>query len=100
MTFSPDPRKNAAAAPVVEEFTAAGYDPEGYTLYTYAAVQAWAQAVEKAGSTDLDAVIEALHGNQFETVLGPISFDDKGDVKGSSYVMYEWENGEYAEVEG
>jgi branched-chain amino acid transport system substrate-binding protein len=100
MTFSPDPRKNAAAAPVVEEFTAAGYDPEGYTLYTYAAVQAWAQAVEKAGSTDLDAVIEALHGNQFETVLGPIAFDDKGDVKGSSYVMYEWENGEYAEVEG
>jgi branched-chain amino acid transport system substrate-binding protein len=100
MTFSPDPRKNQAAAPVVEEFKAAGYDPEGYTLYTYAAIQAWAQAVEKAGSTDLDAVIEALHGNQFETVLGPISFDDKGDVEGSSYVMYHWENGEYAEIEG
>jgi branched-chain amino acid transport system substrate-binding protein len=100
MTFSPDPRKNEAAAPVVEKFKAAGYDPEGYTLYTYAAVQVWAQAVEKAGSTDLDAVIEALNGNQFETVLGPISFDDKGDVEGASYVMYEWENGEYAEIEG
>jgi branched-chain amino acid transport system substrate-binding protein len=100
MTFSPDPRKNEAAAPVVEKFKAAGYDPEGYTLYTYAAIQVWAQAVEKAGSTDLDAVIEALHGNQFETVLGPVSFDDKGDVEGSSYVMYEWENGEYAEIEG
>ena len=100
MTFSPDPRKNEAAAPVVEKFKAAGYDPEGYTLYTYAAVQVWAQAVEKAGSTDLDAVIEALNDNQFETVLGPISFDDKGDVEGASYVMYEWENGEYAEIEG
>jgi branched-chain amino acid transport system substrate-binding protein len=100
MTFSPDPRKNEAAAPVVAKFQEAGYDPEGYTLYTYAAVQAWAQAVEKAGSTDLDAVIEALHANQFETVLGPVSFDDKGDVEGSSYVMYEWENGEYAEIEG
>jgi branched-chain amino acid transport system substrate-binding protein len=100
MTFSPDPRKNEEAAPVVEKFKAAGYDPEGYTLYTYAAIQVWAQAVEKAGSTDLDAVIEALHGNQFETVLGPVSFDDKGDVEGSSYVMYEWENGEYAEIEG
>jgi branched-chain amino acid transport system substrate-binding protein len=100
MTFSPDPRKNEAAAPVVAKFQEAGYDPEGYTLYTYAAVQAWAQAVEKAGATDLDAVIEALHANQFETVLGPIAFDEKGDVKGSSYVMYEWENGEYAEIEG
>jgi branched-chain amino acid transport system substrate-binding protein len=100
MTFSPDPRKNEEAAPVVEKFKAAGYDPEGYTLYTYAAIQVWAQAVEKAGSTDLDAVIEALQGNQFETVLGAVSFDDKGDVEGSSYVMYEWQNGEYAEIEG
>ena len=91
MTFSPDPRKNEVAQPVVAEFEAQGYDPEGYTLYTYAAIQAWAQAAEKAGSTDLDAVIEALHGNQFETVLGPIGFDDKGDVEGAAYVMYEWD---------
>ena len=97
MTFSPDPRKNEAAAPVVAEFEAAGYDPEGYTLYTYAAIQVWAQAVEKAGSTDLEAVIEQLNGNQFDTVLGPIAFDDKGDVKGAAYVMYEWDNGEYVE---
>jgi branched-chain amino acid transport system substrate-binding protein len=97
MTFSPDPRKNPAAAPVVAEFEAAGFDPEGYTLYTYATIQVWAQAAEKAGSTDLDAVVEALHGNQFETVLGTISFDDKGDVEGENYVMYEWVDGQYAE---
>jgi branched-chain amino acid transport system substrate-binding protein len=98
MTFSPDPRKNEVAQPVVQEFQAQGYDPEGYTLYTYAAIQAWAQAVEKAGSTDLDAVIEQLHGNQFETVLGTISFDEKGDVQGSNYVLYKWDNGEYTEI--
>jgi branched-chain amino acid transport system substrate-binding protein len=98
MTFSPDPRKNEAAQPVVEEFEAAGYDPEGYTLYTYAAIQAWADAVEAAGSTDLEPVIEALHGTQFETVLGAISFDEKGDVQGSNYVMYKWDNGQYAEI--
>jgi branched-chain amino acid transport system substrate-binding protein len=97
MTFSPDPRKNEVAKPVVEEFTAAGYDPEGYTLYTYAAIQAWAQAVEKAGATDLEKVVEQLHGNEFETVLGKISFDDKGDVQGSNYVMYEWDAGKYVE---
>jgi branched-chain amino acid transport system substrate-binding protein len=97
MTFSPDPRKNEAAAPVVEKFKAAGYDPEGYTLYTYAAIQAWAQAAEKAGTTDLDAVVEALHSNQFDTVLGTVSFDDKGDVEGQTYVMYEWADGQYAE---
>jgi branched-chain amino acid transport system substrate-binding protein len=98
MTFSPDPRKNEAAAPVVEEFQAQGYDPEGYTLYTYATIQIWADAVEKAGTTDLDAVLEQLHGNQFETVLGTVGFDDKGDVTGDNYVLYQWEDGEYNEI--
>jgi branched-chain amino acid transport system substrate-binding protein len=100
MTFSPDPRKNEAAAPVVAEFQAQGYDPMGCTLYTYAAIQTWAQAVEKAGSTDFEPVEQALHETQFETVLGTIGFDDKGDVKGASYVMYKWDNGSYAEVSG
>jgi branched-chain amino acid transport system substrate-binding protein len=100
MTFSPDPRKNAEAQPVVAEFKAQGYDPEGYTLYTYAAIQVWAQAVEKAGSTDLAKVEQALHNTQFQTVLGTIGFDDKGDVKGASYVMYKWDNGKYGEVSG
>jgi branched-chain amino acid transport system substrate-binding protein len=98
MTFSPDPRKNEVAQPIVQKFEEQGYDPEGYTLYTYAAIQAWADAVEKAGSTDLEGVTEALHGNQFETVLGAISFDDKGDVQGSNYVLYKWDNGQYVEL--
>jgi branched-chain amino acid transport system substrate-binding protein len=98
MTFSPDPRKNEAAQPVVEEFQAQGYDPEGYTLYTYATIQIWADAVEKAGTTDLDAVLEQLHSNQFETVLGTVGFDDKGDVTGDNYVLYQWDNGEYNEI--
>jgi branched-chain amino acid transport system substrate-binding protein len=98
MTFSPDPRKNEVAASVVAEFEAQNYDPEGYTLYTYAAIQAWAQAAEQAGSTDLDAVVEALHSNEFDTVLGTISFDDKGDVQGTNYVVYKWEGGKYNEI--
>jgi branched-chain amino acid transport system substrate-binding protein len=42
MTFAPDPRKVPAAKAVVDRFKAQGYDPEGYTLYTYAAIQAFA----------------------------------------------------------
>jgi len=95
MTFSPDPRKNPVAAPVVEEFRKKGIEPEGYVLYTYGAIQAWAQAVEKTGSTDTKKVIAALHSNQFETVLGKIGFDAKGDVTAPGYVFYEWKNGKY-----
>ncbi|MGH6945926.1 MAG: branched-chain amino acid ABC transporter substrate-binding protein, partial [Kiloniellales bacterium] len=95
MTFSPDPRKNDVAKPVVEKFRADGYEPEGYTLYTYGTVQAWAQAVEKAGSTDLEKVAEALHKNKFQTVLGEIGFDDTGDVTAPGYVWYIWHDGKY-----
>lgn len=98
MTFSPDPAKNPTAKPVVEAFEAIGYKPEGYTLYTYGAIQAWAQAAEKAKSTEFDAVVKALHANEFETVLGSVGFDDKGDVTAPGYVFYKWENGTYKEL--
>ena len=60
MTFSPDPRAAPGAAALVETFRAAGTEPEGYVLYTYAAIQAWAQAAEAAGSVEPEAVITAL----------------------------------------
>lgn len=95
MTFSPDPRKNPVAAPVVKAFRGKGIEPEGYVLYTYGAIQAFAQAAEKAGSTDLDKLIKSLRANQFDTVLGKIGFDAKGDVTAPGYVFYEWKNGKY-----
>ncbi|TIX63335.1 MAG: branched-chain amino acid ABC transporter substrate-binding protein, partial [Mesorhizobium sp.] len=39
MTFAPDPRKNPNAKELVEKFRAAGFEPEAYTLYSYAALQ-------------------------------------------------------------
>ena len=98
MTFAPDPRKKATAADVVAEFKAIGYDPEGYTLYTYAAIQAFADAANKAGSTDPEAVAKALKEGNYETVLGSIAFNDKGDVKNPEYVMYVWKDGQYGEL--
>lgn len=95
MTFSPDPRKNEIAQPVVKRLEAAGKTAEGYSLYTYAAIQIWAQAVETAGSTDFDPVVKALNEGTFETVLGELEFNDTGDVTLPGYVFYEWKDGEY-----
>jgi branched-chain amino acid transport system substrate-binding protein len=95
MTFSPDPAKNPEAKPVVDKFLEQGFKPEGYTLYTYGTVQAFAQAVEKTGGTDLDALIEALKSTQFDTVLGTFGFDEKGDVTAPGYVVYQWADGGY-----
>ena len=74
--------------------------PMRAALYSYAAVQLWAQAVEKAGTVEPKAVAAALHANQFDTVLGTIGFDEKGDVTGyEPFVWYVWREGNYAPVD-
>ncbi|OHC75863.1 MAG: branched chain amino acid ABC transporter substrate-binding protein [Rhodospirillales bacterium RIFCSPLOWO2_12_FULL_58_28] len=95
MTFGPDPRRNPAAVPVVEKLRKGGYEPEGYTLYTYAAIQAWAQAAETAGSAAPAKVIPALHSGRFDTVIGTFGFDKKGDITAPGYVFYKWSKGKY-----
>ena len=95
MTFGPDPRLNPANAALVAAFRAQKYEPEAYTLYTYAAIQAWSQAATKAHTTDGVKVSAALKANQFDTVLGKLGFTAKGDVTAPGYVFYVWKNGKY-----
>ena len=68
---------------------------EGYVLYAYAAIEAWAAAVNAAGMIDFAAAAAALADGTFDTVLGTITFDDNGDVDLPAYVVYEWRDGEY-----
>jgi branched-chain amino acid transport system substrate-binding protein len=95
-TFGPDPRNNAAAADVVKAFRDAGFEPEAYTLYSYAAIQIIAQAIEKAGSADdAQKVAEIVKsGGPFNTAIGDLSFDEKGDRTSLDYTMYVWKKGE------
>lgn len=98
MTFGPDARKFPEAAAVVAKFEEQGIDPEGYTLYTYAAVQVFANAVEATGGTDVVELETYIKANSFNTVIGSLDFNDKGDITTPAYVWYQWDNGTYAEV--
>jgi branched-chain amino acid transport system substrate-binding protein len=105
MTFAPDPRTNPKNKAIVELFrTKRGFEPQAYTLYSYAAVQIIKQAAEAAKSLDPRKVADAMHsGKAFDTVLGDIAFDKKGDVsndgyvvegkKKDRYVLYTWKKG-------
>jgi len=91
MTYGPDPRNKPEAKKVVEEFRAKKFEPEAYTLYSYAGVQIIKQAAEAAKSLDPKKVAEKMHsGMHFKTVLGDISYDKKGDITKLDYVMYIW----------
>ena len=91
MTYGPDPRNRPEAKAVVEKFRAKQFEPEAYTLYSYAAVQIIKLAAEAAKSLDPKKVAAQINsGQKFTTVIGELSFDKKGDVTRLDYVMYEW----------
>jgi branched-chain amino acid transport system substrate-binding protein len=97
MTSTPQPA-NPEARALLARFApdvSVGADPK-----PYAAVQAWAQAVEMAGTFETEAVAEALRSHEFDTVFGRIGFDEKGDVTGyETFVWYVWKDGKYTPVE-
>jgi branched-chain amino acid transport system substrate-binding protein len=96
MTSYPDPANNPDAIPVTERLRTKNVEIGPVSFYAYAAVQVWAQSVEKADTLDLNPVIESLRNQRFDTILGNIGFDDKGDVNGyEPFVWYVWKNGDY-----
>jgi branched-chain amino acid transport system substrate-binding protein len=92
MTYGPDPRNRPEAKSVVAEFRAKNFEPEAYTLYSYAAVQIIQQAATAAKSLDPKKVADEMHsGMNFKTVIGNISYDKKGDITRLDYVVYKWQ---------
>ncbi|MGM0766422.1 MAG: branched-chain amino acid ABC transporter substrate-binding protein [Pseudomonadota bacterium] len=76
---------------LVKAFEDKGEDPSGpFVLTSYTAVQLIAEGIGQADSTDPFDVAEALRSNTFETPIGTVEYDDKGDMKSFEFVVYEW----------
>ena len=86
-----------SAKEAVAKFRADKYEPEGYTLPSYAAVQAFAAAANGSNSTDGEKMAAWLRANTVKTVIGDLGWDDKGDLKEVSYSWFIWKDGKYAQ---
>ncbi|MFH0974492.1 MAG: branched-chain amino acid ABC transporter substrate-binding protein [Spirochaetota bacterium] len=94
-----DTSKNSLALKAAKDHRAKyGSDYGAFFLNAYAATQALLNAIQKAGSTDYNAVSKALRKEYVETPLGKISFDKRGDAIGVGISMYQVKNGVYVEV--
>ncbi|MBB3545489.1 ABC-type branched-subunit amino acid transport system substrate-binding protein [Rhizobium sp. BK399] len=81
-------------AELARTLKAAGFNPEAYKMYAYAALQSIAGAAKAAGSNDPEGVAKAMEEEgAFQMVLGDISFDEKGDPTLPGYIMHEWKKG-------
>jgi branched-chain amino acid transport system substrate-binding protein len=93
MSFPPKAEDDPKNAALVKKFRDAKYNPEGYTLFSYAAVKAWAEAAKKAKATDAAAVAAALRSGKYDSAVGVLEFDQKGDIKNPVYDIYVWKDG-------
>lgn len=89
--------QNKAAVQAFQD--AYGSEPGAFFQEGYAATLALLNAIEKAGSTDYDAVVKALRSEYVETPVGNIKFDTKGDAEGVGFSVFKVENGAFVEVQ-
>lgn len=87
-----------------DAYIAAKFDkpPETYGIWSYATTEVLAQAIKAAadeGKLTRRAVIDKLKSKSFSTVLGDISFVDRGDVKQRVMGYYKIENGKWMMTE-
>jgi branched-chain amino acid transport system substrate-binding protein len=59
----------------------------------FAAAQVMQKAVEEVGSIDDQAALaDYLHNNEVDTILGPLSWDERGAPQGQ-FLIGQWQDG-------
>ncbi|WP_319521918.1 branched-chain amino acid ABC transporter substrate-binding protein [uncultured Desulfosarcina sp.] len=94
-----DTTQNPMAIAAIEEHRKTyGSDPGAFFLNAYAAATAMLEGIQIAGTSDFDALSKTLRSNYFETPLGRISFDERGDAIGVGFAVYQVQDGQYVEI--
>jgi branched-chain amino acid transport system substrate-binding protein len=74
-----------------------GYDPDYHAAAGVAAVEAFVNAIEAAGSVDAGKVRDALAKTNFDSLYGHIAFNDKGQIS-LPQIMIQIQNDQVVEV--
>jgi branched-chain amino acid transport system substrate-binding protein len=88
-----------AAPEAVAKIRAANVYPEGYVLPAYAALEIALQAIAAADAAG-GSVADALSAGNFQTSIGPIRFDEKGDLSESPYRLFQYDGKKFVQMAG
>lgn len=83
---------------VSERFADAGFLPEGYVAPSFAAVEIALQATQRAQASGT-SLAENLGGEPFDTVIGPVAFDAKGDLAHNPFILQRYDGERFLPVE-
>jgi len=96
LSFGPDYHQIPAAQSFLAKYKEKYHTNEGaYSVYGYDAANVLLTAIAQAQSTDPDKVSAVMKSRSFDTILGKVEFDQKGDVKHASYVVWTIKNGQF-----
>ncbi len=97
LTFSPDPNNIPTAKSFIEHYRARFGEIGPYSIYAYDATNILLTAIREAQSTEGKRITDKLHTLEFDVALGKITFDAKGDVTVSPYVVWITHDGKFVE---
>jgi branched-chain amino acid transport system substrate-binding protein len=101
LSFGPDYHQIPAAQAFIKKYHDKYNADEGaYSVYGYDAANVLLTAIAQAKTTDADKVSAIMKGQPFDTILGNIEFDAKGDVKKSGYIIWTVKDGKFQVLPG
>jgi branched-chain amino acid transport system substrate-binding protein len=101
VTFGKDYHGMPGADDFIRKYNDTFHQPEGaYSVYGYDAANVIFNAMTKAGTTDAAKVAAVMKSQPFDTILGRIEFNEKGDVKQSGYIIWTIKDGKFAVLPG
>jgi branched-chain amino acid transport system substrate-binding protein len=73
-------------------------NPDTYSLNGYTAMEVLLDGAGKAGDLGSQAVASAIRGLDFNSLLGPISYDPSGDLKDPAIYIFQIQGGQFVQV--
>ena len=80
-----------------ERFISANIMPEGYVVPAYTGVEIALQALERT-KTDETTLADNLNGGSFDTIIGAVTFDDKGDLAQNPFILQRYDGERFLPV--
>ena len=99
LTFPPDQKKIAAAQNVIKKHRKRfGKEVGAYTIYSYVAANLILNAIQATGSTKGSKLSAHLRSKPWNTSLGKLQFNKKGDVLESPYVLWQVKGAKFVQI--
>jgi branched-chain amino acid transport system substrate-binding protein len=96
--FAPSPA-TVADSQWIKEYQAIDFrNPDTYSVNGYSALMVLAEGVKKANSLEAGRIAAALHGSSVASLLGQLSYDDRGDLTDPTVYVFQVRDNAFVQV--